>query len=333
MKFFERKEKPGNVIQTGHFFIGEIPQPKIETPSHDDVSGEESSQSTSSVARDTSISLKNPNTVTSGKTAASISSSTSTVQALDVDEDDSSGEFILVDYSRGRRSSRSAKANSSKQPLHPYNQVERQLLQETQGSAETSLSLQGVAQSNLKQGISHPADNEKKTVGNYGLMSKPDSAVRPASNATSMRAKALPTQTSGQKLTIIDSKSSQKIPYQGLPNVDTDQQSCCNALPKGVVVACDHFLRGSSPQSSKICATCKQPGNPSCLKYAVWNRVFNYWQVIRPFPAFMVPRKANLDLCRHFNPYKRCAKETCTFPHGQVESDMWTLERNGGKLS
>ena len=277
--------------------------------------------------------MENPDKATSGKTAASISSLTSTVKALEVDEDDSSGEFTVVDYSRRRRSSRLAKANSGKQPLHPYNQVERQPLQETRGSSETSLALQGVAQSNLKQGISHPADNEKKTVENHGLISKPDSAVRPASNATSMRATAVPTQTSGQKLTMIDSKSSQKIPYQGLPNVDSDQQSCCNALPNGVVVACEHFLRGSSSQASKVCAACKQPGNPSRLRYAVWNRAFNYWQEIRPFPAFMVPPKANLDLCRHFNPYKRCAKEPCTFPHGQVESAMWTMERNGGKLS
>ncbi|XP_067043097.1 3'-5' exoribonuclease HELZ2-like isoform X4 [Acropora muricata] len=304
---------------------GETSQPKIKIPSHDDVSGEESSQSTSSVARDTSISLENANKGTSGKTAASISSPTSTVKALDVDEDDSSGGFTVVVYSHRRRSSRSAKANSGKQPLPPYNQVERQPLQETRGSSETSLALQGVAQSNLKQGISHPADNEKKTVENHSLICKPDSAARPTSNATSMRATAVPTQTSGQKLTMIDSKSSQKTPYQGLPNVDSDQESCSNALPKGVVVACDHFLRGSSPQASKVCAACKQPGNPSRLRYAVWNRV--YWQEIRPFPAFMVPPKANLDLCRHFNPYKRCANESCSFPHGQVESAMWTMER------
>ena len=235
-----------------------------------------------------------------------------------------------MDYSRRRRSGRSAKANSGKQPLHPYNQVEKQPLQETRVSAETSLPLHGFAQSNFKQGINHPADNEKKTVENHSLISKPVSAVRPASNATSMRATAVPTQTSGQKLTMIDSKSSQKTPYQGLPN-DSDQESCCNALPKGVVVACDHFLRGSSPQASKVCAACKQPGNPSRLRYAVWNRV--YWQEIRPFPAFMVPPKANLDLCRHFNPYKRCANESCSFPHGQVESAMWTMERKFGKLS
>ena len=268
--------------------------------------------------------MENPDKATSRKTAASISSLASTVKALDVDEDDSSGEFTVVDYSRRRRSSRSAKANSGKQPL---------LLQDTPGSAESSLPLQGVAQSNFKQGISHPADNEKKTVENHSLISKPASAVRPASNATSMRATAVPTQTSGQKLTMIDSKSSQKIAYQGLSNVDSDQQSCCNALPNGVVVACEHFLRGSSSQASKVCAACKQPGNPSRLRYAVWNRVFNYWQEIRPFPAFMVPPKANLDLCRHFNPYKRCANESCSFPHGQVESAMWTMERKFGKLS
>ena len=234
-------------------------------------------------------------------------------------------------YPHRRRSSRSAKANSGKQPLHPYNQVERQLLQETRVSAETSLPSQGVAQSNLKQGISYPADNENKTVENHSLISKPDSAVIPASNATSMKATAVPTQSSGQKPRMIDSKSSQKIPYQELPKVDSDQQSCCNALPKGVFIACDHFLRGSSPQSSKVCAACKQPGNPSRLRYTVWNRV--YWQKIRPFPASMVPPNVNLDLCRHFKLNKRCTKEPCTFPHGEVESAMWTRERDGGKLS
>ena len=37
-----------------------------------------------------------------------------------------------------------------------------------------------------------------------------------------------------------------------LPGVDADQPLCNNALLKGVVVACDHLLRGNSPHLSKL---------------------------------------------------------------------------------
>lgn len=117
-----------------------------------------------------------------------------------------------------------------------------------------------------------------------------------------------------------------------LPGDDADQPLCNNALLKGVVVACDHFLRGNNRQSSKVCAACKQPGNSSCLRYVVLNRTSNNWQKLRSFPAFNVPSKAKWDLCRNFNQGKRCAKKPCPFPHGEVESAMWTMERNGGKL-
>ena len=124
MYFFEVNETPKNKIQTGHFVTGKTPQPKIETPPHVDVSVEENSQNTSSIAGDTSISMENPNKTTPGKTAASISLSTSTVQASDVNGDDG---FTLVDRSRRRRSGRSAKANTGKKPPHPHNQLKGQL--------------------------------------------------------------------------------------------------------------------------------------------------------------------------------------------------------------
>ncbi|XP_015749611.1 PREDICTED: uncharacterized protein LOC107329436 isoform X2 [Acropora digitifera] len=213
---------------------GKTPQPKIETPSHDDVSGEERSQNTSSVEGTTRVGVENPNKTTSGKTAASISLSTSTVQASDVNGGDSSLDDFITVYSRRRRSGRAAKANT----------------------------------------------------GN---------------NST-------------------------------LPGDDADQPLCNNALLKGVVVACDHFLRGNSLQSSKVCAACKQPGNSSCLRYVVLNRTSNNWQKLRSSPAFNVPSKAKWDLCRNFNQGKRCAKKPCPFPHGEVESAMWTMEHNGGKL-
>lgn len=121
-------ETPKNIIQTGHFVTGKTPQPKIETPSHaDDVSGEERFQNTSSVEGTTCVGVENPNKTTSGKTTASISLSTSTVQASDVNGGDSSFDDFITVYSRRRRSGRSAKANTGKKPLRPHNQVEGQL--------------------------------------------------------------------------------------------------------------------------------------------------------------------------------------------------------------
>ena len=157
MYFFEMNETPKNIIQTGHFVTGKTPQPKIETPSHDDVSGEENSQNTSSIAGDTSISMENPTKTTSGKTAASISLSTSTVQASDVNGDDG---FTLVDHSGRRRFGRSAKANTGKKPPHPHNQLKGQLPQKTCGRTESSLPLQEVAQSNFKQSISQQGSRD-----------------------------------------------------------------------------------------------------------------------------------------------------------------------------
>ena len=143
-------ETPKNIIQTGHFVAGKTPQPKIEIPSHDDVSGEKRSQNTSLVAGATCVGMENPNKTTSGKTAAPISLSTSTVQASDVNGGDSSFDDFIVVKRRG--SGRSAK--TGKKPLRPHNQVEGQLPQKNCGRIDSSLLLQEVAQSSLKQSIS-----------------------------------------------------------------------------------------------------------------------------------------------------------------------------------
>lgn len=141
-------ETPENIIQTGHFVAGKTPQPKIEIPSHDDVSGEKRSQNTSLVAGATCVGMENPNKTTSGKTAAPISLSTSTVQASD-GGDSSFDDFIVVKRSRSGPS-----AKTGKKPLRPHNQVEGQLPQKNCGRIDSSLLLQEVAQSSLKQSIS-----------------------------------------------------------------------------------------------------------------------------------------------------------------------------------
>lgn len=97
-------------------------------------------------------------------------------------------------------------------------------------------------------------------------------------------------------------------------------------IPEGVFVVCDHFLRG-------ICTlkTCKACENRGQMKYALWNNIKRQWQAIRPYPAFEVPPKVILDVCRHFSANIPCPKEPCTFPHGKVELTMWTMERQGGE--
>ena len=105
------------------------------------------------------------------------------------------------------------------------------------------------------------------------------------------------------------------------------------AIPEGVCVVCDHFLQANRNRPTSISAknkTCESCKNLNKLKYAVWNKR-GYWQEMRPYPAFKVPPKVTLDVCRHFTTYRPCPKTTCTFPHGKVESAMWTLERKGGK--
>ncbi|KAJ7378393.1 hypothetical protein OS493_023649 [Desmophyllum pertusum] len=101
-------------------------------------------------------------------------------------------------------------------------------------------------------------------------------------------------------------------------------------IPEGVFVVCDHFLQDNrgGPAENKTCKLCENRG---MLKYAAWNNNRYYWQVMRPYPVYGVPPKVVLDVCRHFSWDRPCPKEPCTFPHGEQETNMWTLERKGRK--
>ena len=105
------------------------------------------------------------------------------------------------------------------------------------------------------------------------------------------------------------------------------------AIPEGVCVVCEHFLQANRNRPTSISVknkTCESCQNLNKLKYAVWNKR-GYWQEMRPYPAFKVPPKVPLGICRYFTTYRPCPRATCTFPHGKVELAMWTLERKAGK--
>ncbi|XP_068761024.1 3'-5' exoribonuclease HELZ2-like isoform X3 [Montipora capricornis] len=185
------------------------------------------------------------------------------------------------------------------------------------------------------------------------------SAVGHASKETCLQSSP-PTTSQSQQSTTINSEQ----PYQGLPlgnysntgsfpvpsirgvttvssfkhfsdanislrSLNDYQRPCHNTIPDGVFVVCDHFLRGQTAPSLRVCTTCQHPERHSLLRFAVWNNIMRHWQAIRPYPAFQVPPKATLDVCRHFATHRPCPKEPCTFPHGKVESAMWTMERQG----
>ena len=105
-------------------------------------------------------------------------------------------------------------------------------------------------------------------------------------------------------------------------------------IPEGVFVVCDHFLQDNRKRPFSISIkikTCKACENHGLMKYALWNNINRCWQAIRPYPAFNVPPKVTLDVCRHFSYNMPCPREPCTFPHGKVELSMWTMERQGGE--
>jgi len=97
-------------------------------------------------------------------------------------------------------------------------------------------------------------------------------------------------------------------------------------IPEGVFVVCEHFLQNII--KAKTCNFCEERG---ILKYAAWNNNRSYWQVMRPYPRFKLPPRATFDVCKHFASGRPCIKEPCTFPHGEQETIMWTLERQGRK--
>ena len=97
-------------------------------------------------------------------------------------------------------------------------------------------------------------------------------------------------------------------------------------IPEGVYVVCEHFLQNIV--KAKTCQFCEERG---ILKYAAWNKNHSRWQVMRPYPRFNLPPRATFDVCKHFASGRQCPKEPCTFPHGEQEIVMWTLERQGRK--
>ena len=97
-------------------------------------------------------------------------------------------------------------------------------------------------------------------------------------------------------------------------------------IPEGVFVVCEHFLQNII--KAKTCNFCEERG---ILKYAAWNNNRSQWQVMRPYPRFKLPPRATFDVCKHFASNRPCLKEPCTFPHGEQETIMWTLERQGRK--
>ena len=107
-------------------------------------------------------------------------------------------------------------------------------------------------------------------------------------------------------------------------------------IPKGVYVVCDDFLwknqrrPASIYENTKACKGCE---NRSRLKYAVWCDNSKQWQLIRPY-AETVSAKVAFKECAHYASNKPCLKkDQCSFAHGQLELDMWTMEREGGKLN
>ena len=114
------------------------------------------------------------------------------------------------------------------------------------------------------------------------------------------------------------------------------EMSVPTRIPKGVELVCDHFLQGNSTKPSSVHSkvkTCKGCENTGLMRFAVWSTTHRRWQLMRPYPALMVPFRATLSVCRHFEKLRPCPKDPCTFPHGIEESALWEMEREGGKCA
>ena len=127
------------------------------------------------------------------------------------------------------------------------------------------------------------------------------------------------------------------ISSSGMANSEINQQISSNTftkIPDGVFVVCEDFLQKNLrlPRSilnkSKACKGCE---NRSKLKYAIWSNNNRQWQRIRPYPE-KVPSHVAFSVCRQYALNTPCLRTPCSFAHGQEELDMWTLEREGGKL-
>jgi len=132
-----------------------------------------------------------------------------------------------------------------------------------------------------------------------------------------------------------DSKS---IPSSDTVNVEINQKMSSNKftkIPDGLFVVCDDFLQKnlrlakSIREKTKACKGCE---NRSKLKYAFWSNNNRQWQIIRQYPE-KVPSHVAFSVCRRYAINTPCLRIPCSFAHGQEELDMWTLEREGGKLN
>ena len=136
---------------------------------------------------------------------------------------------------------------------------------------------------------------------------------------------------SGKPATFSAAPSS-KIGFAPSPNLYNDFRK----IPKGVYVVCDDFLQKNQRRPASIyekTKACKGCENRSRLKYAVWSDNRKQWQLIRPYPAEQVSAKVAFKECSRYASNESCLKNSCSFPHGQLELIMWTMEREGGKLN
>ena len=127
------------------------------------------------------------------------------------------------------------------------------------------------------------------------------------------------------------------VPSSDMANVEINQKMSSNKftkIPDGVFVVCDDFLQKnlrlakSIREKTKPCKGCE---NRSKLKYAFWSNNNRQWQIIRQYPE-KVPSHVAFSVCRQYAINTPCLRMPCSFAHGQEELDMWTLEREGGKL-
>ena len=167
-----------------------------------------------------------------------------------------------------------------------------------------------------------------------------DSATNDSSSAQSTSFKpnerpSSPLQPSGKPVTM----TSPARPPSKTGSV-TSSNSCNDfrKIPEGVYVVCDHFLWKNQKRSASIyekTKACKGCENRSRLKlkYAFWSDNSKQWQLIRPHPAKAVSAKVAFKECAHYASNKPCLMNPCSFAHGQLELVMWTMEREGGKLT
>ena len=106
-------------------------------------------------------------------------------------------------------------------------------------------------------------------------------------------------------------------------------------IPAGVFVVCDDFLHKNYRRAASIhekCKACKGCEIRLKLRYAFWNYKGKQWEVIRPYPEGKVPINVAFKECQHHTNNTPCLRTPCSFPHGQQERLMWTLEREGSKF-